>query len=69
MKGPGCFLKSRESRGGCPGVVDSDIKVPVATEVWGRGQTLKGSHYFVRATCKQEEIKTLRRVDKSIKTK
>ena len=35
MKGPGCFLRSRESKGEAPEVVDSDGNAPEATGVWG----------------------------------
>lgn len=51
-----------------PGVVDSDRKLPKATAVWGKGQTLRRSHYFVRATCKQEEMDSKESGYKSVKT-
>ena len=52
----------RESRWRLSGVVDSDRMVPVATAVWGKDQTLRRSHYFVRAAFQTRGDRTLERV-------
>ena len=43
-------------------MVDSDRMVPMATVVWGKDQTLRRSHYFVRATLQTRGDRTLERV-------
>ena len=43
-------------------MVDSDRMVPVATAVWGKDQTLRRSHYFVRAALQTRGDRTLERV-------